>query len=118
MSLTKILRPLLTFDGLIAVTIITRDGLPVEAIGHNFEGNELAAEMATIAEASRNCFINLQMGQTEHIRISLEQYEISIFSFDLHYLVVIYRPNIEFSLVKEVVENNKIKIYEELGGQY
>ncbi len=116
MSLAKILRPLLTFDGLTAVMIMTRDGLPVETIGHNFEGNELAAEMTTIAEASRNCFTNLHMGSVKHVRISLEQYEISIFSLDIHYLVVIYRPNIDFALVKEVVDNNKDKIYEELGG--
>ncbi len=117
MSLTKILRPLLTFDGLIAVMVMTRDGLPVEAIGHNFEGNELAAEVVTIAEASRNCFTNLRMGQIQHVRVSLEQYEIGIFSLDLHYLVVIYRPNIDFALVKEIVENNKAKIYKELGGE-
>ena len=117
MSLTKVLRPLLTFDGLIAVMVITRDGLPVEAIGHNLEGNRLAAEIATIAEAGRNCFTNLQMGQVKYLRISLEQHEVSIFSFELHYLVVIYRPNIDFALVEEVIENNKAKIYQELGGQ-
>lgn len=117
MSLTTILRPLLTFDGLIAVMVMTRDGLPVEAIGHNLEGNELAAEIVTIAEASRNCFNNLQMGNPKHLRVTLEQYEISIFSLDLHYLVVIYRSNIDFALIKEIVDNNKTKIHQELGGQ-
>lgn len=116
MNLAALLRPLLAFDGLVAVMIMTRDGLPVEMIGHGLKANILAAEVATVAEAARKSFRALGLGKPEQLRVSLQNYETSILDLDHHYLVVIFEPHGNQDLIEQIITNTKEQIQQTLRG--
>lgn len=116
MNLAALLRPLLAFDGLVAVMIMTRDGLPVEMIGHGLRANILAAEVVTVAEAARKSFHALGLGQPSQLQVSLPKHETSILDLENHYLVVIFEPGTNQVLIEQIINNTKEQILQALRG--
>ncbi len=116
MSLASLLRPLLAFDGLVAVVVLTRDGLPVEMIGHGLRADALAAEVATAAEAARRCFESLHMGELTRLRVELEHHEVMIVNLENHYLAIVFESIENYALVFQIVDKSRAKLLAALGG--
>lgn len=115
-SVASLLRPLMAFDGLMAVLVMTRDGLPVEMIGHGLRADVLAAEAATVGEAARTCFENLQMGAPKRIKIDLENHEVDLFELGPYYLAVLFSSHGNHALVADIVEGTRAELIDALGG--
>lgn len=117
MSLAPLLRPLMAFDGLVAVIVLTRDGLPVEMIGHGLRADELSAEVAGVAEAARNCFQALGMGAPKLLKVELKGHEVTTFNLETHYLTIVFQPYGNHSLITSIIEKTKPQLLAALGGQ-
>ena len=89
MSIKVALRPLLGADGLVALLLLTRDGLPVEMFGYGLRAEKLAAEVAGIAGASRRACRELGLGEPSGQRIELEGHNLDIFPVADYYLAVV-----------------------------
>lgn len=89
MTLQRTLRPLLTLEGLRMVLVLTRDGLPIEMLGHGLRAEVLAAEVAAVAEAARNCYRTLGLGMPRHHRVTLEEHEVVTVALENHYLALV-----------------------------
>ncbi|HEX7022303.1 MAG TPA: roadblock/LC7 domain-containing protein [Trueperaceae bacterium] len=117
MSLAGLLKPLLAFDGLLAVIVLTRDGLPVEMIGHGLRAEVLAAEIATVGESARTCFEALEMGLPERLKVDLPGQEVMLFRLGAHhYLGLVFQPSGNHALVSQIVEKTKPQLQAALGG--
>lgn len=89
MSLRVALRPLLGADGLVALLLLTRDGLPVEMFGYGLRADKLAAEVAGLASSSRRACRELGLGDPSGQRIELEGHNVDIFPVEEYYLAVV-----------------------------
>lgn len=116
MNIATALRPLLSTDGLIAIVVMTKDGLPVEMIGHGLRANVLAAEMTSVAEVSRKCFTALGMGRPVSLQVNLEKYRAILYSFENHYLAVILKPTSSTDTIMQTIASNREDISSALGG--
>lgn len=116
MSLTTSLQPLLALEGIIAVVVMTRDGLPVEMIGHGAKASAIAAQLSTVAKTAQQSFEALDMGTPRRLRVALEQHDTFIVGFNHHYLALITQPGIEDKKVNQALSNTQAKLNEALGG--
>lgn len=89
MSLRELLRPLSETAGVMAVQVSTRDGLPVEMIGHGLRTDVLAAETAAVAESSRSAAERLMLGEPTYVSLALPQYRLLCFPLEGHVLAVV-----------------------------
>ncbi|MEX2541371.1 MAG: roadblock/LC7 domain-containing protein [Trueperaceae bacterium] len=83
------LQPLLGIDGLVALLVLTRDGLPVEMFGYGLRAEQLAAEVAGIARSTGKAFRALGLGDPGRQRISLQSHGVDIIPVEDYYLVVV-----------------------------
>ncbi|MEX2535516.1 MAG: roadblock/LC7 domain-containing protein [Trueperaceae bacterium] len=98
MSLRVALRPLLAIDGLVALLLLTADGLPVEMFGYGVRAEKLAAEVAGVTAVTRRAFGELGMGQPSGQRIELEGHNVHIYPIADYYLALVTdRQNAHFS---------------------
>jgi predicted regulator of Ras-like GTPase activity (Roadblock/LC7/MglB family) len=116
MNIATALRPLLSVDGLVAIVVMTQDGLPVEMIGHGLRANVLAAEMTSVAEVGRKCFTTLGMGRPVSLQVNLEKYRAILYSFENHYLAVILKPNGSADAILQTISSSGEQIRSALGG--
>lgn len=89
MSLRMGLEPLTGLDDLVALLVLTVDGLPVEMLGYGMRAERLAAEMASVAESARRGTFALGLGPPSRQRIITDAHTIDLFPVEGHYLVVI-----------------------------
>ena len=115
-TLRDVLQPLLELDGLLAVLVATRDGLPVEMIGHGLRADHLAAEIAGVAEAARRGFVGLGMGEPAHASIRLPDYEVLVFRAGDHHLALVREPAPEAEVVAHVGDRVVPDLVRVLGG--
>ena len=109
-------RPLLAFDGLLTVLVTTRDGLPVEMIGHGLHADKLAAEAISILLTAEKCSKNLGLGKLEFQVVQLENYELVMFDLAAYVLVLVFEAA-HGQDVRAVVEDLvKPKLHKVLGG--
>lgn len=113
--IAALLRPLLAFDGLVAVMVLTRDGLPVELIGHGLQADQLAAEVASVGETARGCCEALGLGAPEQLELRLEKYRVKLFSLEQHYLAIICAGGNE-AVISQIISNIKPQLRKALGG--
>ena len=116
MSLHDALKPLLAQPGLVALLVSTRDGLPVEMIGHGLRSDRLAAQVASAAEASRRSFGELGMGEPLHVVTKLRDYDVVTFGSGDHYLTAVLEPDSEETLVPIVYESVLAPLHKALRG--
>jgi predicted regulator of Ras-like GTPase activity (Roadblock/LC7/MglB family) len=88
-SLRVALRPLLAADGLVALMVLTADGLPVEMFGYGLRAEQLAAEMAGLASSARRSFQALGLGEPAGQRFTLEAHTVDIFPVEEYYLAIV-----------------------------
>jgi predicted regulator of Ras-like GTPase activity (Roadblock/LC7/MglB family) len=88
-TLRGTLQPLLGVDGLVALLVLTSDGLPVEMFGYGLRAEHLAAEIAGVARATRKSFRALGLGEPSGQRIALEGHNVEIVPVEDHYLAVV-----------------------------
>lgn len=121
MTLREALEPLLALPGMVALLVLTRDGLPVEMIGHGLRSDRLAAQVASAAEAARRSFCELGMGAPRHLVAKLPDYDVVTFGSGDHYLAAVLEPDSEETLVPVVYESVLAPLQgalrEALGGQ-
>ncbi len=78
MNLAGALEPLTQLSGFVAGVVFTQDGLPVEQVGSRFAAEELAAELAGMAEASRQTFGSLTLGDVRQFSVSLTAHDVTV----------------------------------------
>jgi predicted regulator of Ras-like GTPase activity (Roadblock/LC7/MglB family) len=88
-KLRTALQPLLTVDGLVAVLVLTADGLPVEMFGYGLRAERLAAEIAGVARCARLGLGALGLGEPKRQQIRTEGHDVDIFPLEEYCLVVI-----------------------------
>lgn len=89
MRLREALAPLLGSDGLIALLVLTRDGLPVEMFGYGLRAEQLAAEIAGVAGAAARSFRSLGLSEPALHRFTLEGCEVEVVPVEDHYLTLV-----------------------------
>ena len=89
MSVRDVLRPLSETAGVMAVQVSTRDGLPVEMIGHGLRTDVLAAETAAVLESSRSAADRLMLGEPAYVSLALPRYRLLCFPLERHVLAVV-----------------------------
>lgn len=118
MSLVGILRPLLALDGLVAIVVFSRDGLPVEVIGQGVVPEQAAAELASVAGAARHAFMVLGMGEPLQQIITLAKHEAMLFRYAEHTLALIFQPHGNRTLVHQLLDTIGPQLHRFLGGRY
>lgn len=116
-ALHDALKPLLAQPGLLALLVLTRDGLPVEMIGHGLRADRLAAQVATVAEAARTSYAELGMGEPLHHVTKLPDYDVVTFGSGDHYLAAVLEPDSDETLVPIVYDSVLAPLRGALGGQ-
>lgn len=89
MKLRNAVGPLLSSDGLVALLVLTEDGLPVEMFGYGVRAEDLAAEIAGVARSARRACRALGLGEPRSQRISLGTHLIDIYPVHEHYLALV-----------------------------
>lgn len=89
MSVREALRPIAETDGVLAVQVLTRDGLPVEMIGHGMRADVLAAEAAGMARAATSAAERLMLGEPEQMVVRLPQYVLACVVLERHRLALV-----------------------------
>lgn len=105
MSLRDALQPLLGIDGLVALLVLTSDGLPVEMFGYGLRAERLAAEMAGVAGSARRGLRSLGLSEPSRQRIEAGSHNVEIFPLEEHYLVVVVDRARERELAPRVLES-------------
>lgn len=75
--LREALGPLAEEGGVVAALVLTRDGLPVEMVGHGVRADVLAAEGGALAEACRSAAERLMLGNADEITVRAPGYRLS-----------------------------------------
>ncbi len=88
-GLRDVLAPLAERDGIVAALVLTRDGLPVEMVGHGVRPDALAAEAGALAEACRSAADRLMLGRAEGVTVSAPGYRLSCLLLDEHALALV-----------------------------
>lgn len=118
MSLAPRLRPLMAAPGMVVAVVFTRDGLPVEMLGHGLRADQLAAELASVARASRLAMTRLRLGEVSTMSFELEPYQIEMRSVGYHYLAAVCRAQEDASrqVVRDMMGELSGDLRSALGG--
>lgn len=76
-ALRGVLAPLSELGGVVSALVLTRDGLPVEMVGHGVRADVLAAEAGTLAEACRSAAERLMLGEAEGVGVTAPGYRLA-----------------------------------------
>lgn len=85
----EVLAPLSERDGVVVALLLTRDGLPVEMVGHGVRSDVLAAEAAALAESSRKAAERLMLGEAEDVTVTAHGYRLSCLPLEEHVLALV-----------------------------
>lgn len=83
------LAPLSEEGGVVAALVLTRDGLPVEMVGHGVRADVLAAEAGALAEACRSATERLVLGEAENVTVRAPGYRLSCLLLGDHALALV-----------------------------
>ncbi len=72
-----------------AALVLTRDGLPVEMVGHGVRADVLAAEAGALAEACRSATERLVLGEAENVTVRAPGYRLSCLLLGDHALALV-----------------------------
>ncbi len=89
MNLRDALTTLADLDGVLAVQLLTLDGLPVEMIGHGVRADVLAAEAAAVAGAALSAAERLMLGEVGYVTVRLPQYRLVCFPLAEHAVAMV-----------------------------
>ncbi len=89
MSLRDVLRRLAETEGVLAAQVATRDGLPVEMIGHGMRTDVLAAEAAGVLQSARSAADRLMLGNTAYVAVALPKNQLLCFPLDRYLVAVV-----------------------------
>jgi len=81
-SLRDALAGLADVEGVLAVLLLTRDGLPVEMVGHGVRSDVLAAEAAAVTSAALGAAERLMLGEVGHVAVRLPTYRLVCLPLD------------------------------------
>lgn len=87
--LRDVLTPLSELAGVVAALVSTRDGLPVEMVGHGVRADVLAAEAASLAEACRSAAERLLLGEAQGVSVMAPGYRLSCLLVGEHVLAMV-----------------------------
>ena len=90
MNLTGALAPVESLPGLVAALVFTYDGLVVDQVGSRFAADQLAAELAGLAEAARTCFLNLSLGEVRQLSVGLTSHDVTLLLMPGHFLALVF----------------------------
>lgn len=90
MNLTGALAPVETLPGLVAALVFTQDGLVVDQVGSRFAADQLAAELAGLAESARLCFHNLSLGEVRQFSAGLTAHDVTLLLLPGHFLALVF----------------------------
>lgn len=88
-ELRELLRPLAESAGVMAVQVATRDGLPLEMIGHGLRADVLAAEAASLLASAGSAADRLLLGESDHVMVALPDYRLVCFPLERHLLALV-----------------------------
>lgn len=89
MSVREALRSVAETDGVLAVQVLTSDGLPVEMIGHGMRADVLAAEAAGLAHAATSAAERLMLGEPDRVVVRLPQYALACVLLERHRVAMV-----------------------------
>lgn len=107
MNLDGALTSVSQLDGFVAAVLMTYDGLLVEQAGSRYAADAMAAELAGLAEAARQCFSNLSLGDVRQLSVGLTAHDVTLVSMPGHFLAVVFErgsgsvflaPSLEYAL--------------------
>ncbi|MEJ2666917.1 MAG: roadblock/LC7 domain-containing protein [Deinococcales bacterium] len=87
--LRDVLTPLSELAGVVAALVLTRDGLPVEMVGHGVRADVLAAEAGSLAEACRSAAERLLLGEAQGVSVMAPGYRLSCLLLEEHVLAMV-----------------------------
>jgi len=87
--LHEALAPLAEAGGVVAALVLTRDGLPVEMLGHGVRADVLAAEGGALAEACRSAAERLMLGEADEITVRAPGYRLTCLLLGEHALALV-----------------------------
>lgn len=90
MNLSGALEPVEALPGLVAALVFTHDGLVVDQVGSRFAADQLAAELAGLTETARECFANLNLGETRQFSAELTAHDVTVLLLPGHYLALVF----------------------------
>lgn len=90
MNLRGALSPVSELPGMVVALVFTYDGLLVDLTGSRFAADQLAAELAGLADAARSCFATLSLGDVRHIAVSLSTHDVTVVLMPGHYLALVF----------------------------
>ena len=90
MNLTGALQPISELPGLVAALVFTHDGLVVDHAGSRFAADQLAAELAGLADAARSCFATLSLGEMRHLSVALTTHDVTVLLMPGHFLSLVF----------------------------
>ena len=88
-DIREVLAPLSEQDGVVVAVLLTRDGLPVEMVGHGVRADVLAAEAAALAESCRSAAERLMLGEAEDVTVSAHGYRLTCLPMAEHVLALV-----------------------------
>ncbi len=91
--LREVLGPLSEMEGVVAALVLTRDGLPVEMVGHGVRADVLAAEAGTLASACRSAAERLMLGDAEGGSVMAPGYRLTCLLLEEHTLALVLDGN-------------------------
>ncbi len=74
---------------MVAALVLTRDGLPVEMVGHGVRADVLAAEGGALAEACRSAGERLMLGNADEITVRAPGYHLTCLLLGDHALALV-----------------------------
>ena len=116
MNLKQVLDELFEYDGLMTLLLLTRDGLPVEMLGHGLRADQLAAEVAGVAERARSSSDVLGLGEPTHLAMAVRDYSVVTFPLGEHYLTAVIERSLEPEVVPFIYEHTLEPLQNLLGG--
>lgn len=88
-QLREALAPLTEEGGVVAALLLTRDGLPVEMVGHGVRADVLAAEGGALASACRSAAERLMLGDAEEVSVRAPGYRLTCLLLGEHALALV-----------------------------
>lgn len=89
MKLRLALEPILADESVLAVLVLTHDGLPVEMFGYGLRVDDLAAQSASIGCGARKACSELGLGEPLAQLVRLPRYELEVIPLDDYFLTVV-----------------------------
>jgi len=114
-DLRNVLAPLSERDGVVVALLLTRDGLPVEMVGHGVRAEVLAAEAAALAASCRSAAERLMLGEAEDVTVSAHGYRLSCLPLVDHVLALVLAGG-EIDAAMQAAREVVADLREALGG--